>query len=446
MVKLRTAAAALALLSMAAPQSAALAQAAPSRTAPPTPSTADYSRAVEQIERLVRENYVDSAKKPGVLKVLEAGRRSGRYAGAGSPDVFAARVTEDLQRASQDGHMYINWSPDQHRALSQRTGAVSADSDAFWRERARRENSGLVEQRVLPGNVRYLKLKAFLWDDQLSPPVYDAAMRFLNAGEAAIIDLRGNGGGSPDAVNYLTSHFVPGGTKLMTFVMREGEEISTARDALPAGRLSGKPVYVLIDKGVASAGEEFALHVDKFRFGQLVGETTAGDGNRNELYPVAPGFLLSVSVGLAKHGTDGSGWQGAGIKPQVAVAPGRALETAHAHALRKLAEAAPAERRAEYAWLAETARARAEPVALSPETLTRYAGAYGDRKVSVQDGALVYQREGGAPVRLVPIGGDRFLFGPEDGVRISFDVKDGRPAAVVVSYSDGRSSRFARTG
>ena len=33
-------------------------------------------------------------------------------------------------------------------------------------------------------------------------------MRFLSGGDAVIIDLRKNGGGSPDAVRYLVSHFL----------------------------------------------------------------------------------------------------------------------------------------------------------------------------------------------------------------------------------------------
>ena len=425
-----------------------LAAALPAAGEPPRPPAADYDRAVLEIERHVAERYVEKARAPAVLAALAEGRRSGRYARAESPHAFAILVTEDLRRASQDGHMYIDWAPDRHRSLTEAlaAGQSPGDSDALWLERARRENAGLTEQKLLEGNVRYLKVSAFLWVPQSSPAVYVRAMAFLQGGDAVIIDLRGNGGGDPAAVNYLASHFLPPETKLMTFVMAGGEEVSISQKSLPAGRISGKPVYVLIDKGVASAGEEFAQHVEKFRFGELIGETTAGAGNRNEHLPVGPGWALSVSVGLAKHATDGAGWEGVGIRPATAVAPARALDLAQARALERLAQAAGEPRRAEYLWAAEVAKVRAEPVALAPAALARYAGVYGERTVRVEGETLVYQRQGGPELRLTPMGGDRFIAGPRSELSIVFEFAGDRTSAAVVSYADGRRLRYARTG
>ena len=45
---------------------------------------------------------------------------------------------------------------------------------------------------------------------------------------------------------------------------------------LPAGRMVGKPLYVLISNGTASAAEEFTGHVGGYRIGELIGETTRG--------------------------------------------------------------------------------------------------------------------------------------------------------------------------
>ncbi|MBL7537684.1 S41 family peptidase, partial [Escherichia coli] len=78
----------------------------------------------------------------------------------------------------------------------------------FWERRARRDNQGLGETRILPGNIRYLRITAFEWVQDQTGVAYDAAMRFLRDGDAIVIDLRGNGGGSHAAVRYLLSHFM----------------------------------------------------------------------------------------------------------------------------------------------------------------------------------------------------------------------------------------------
>ena len=73
--------------------------------------------------------------------------------------------------------------------------------------------------KVLPGNIRYIDLMGFFWGGTKTAEAYDNATRFLRDGDAAMIDLRHNGGGSPDAVQYLISHFVEPNRPIVTFYM-----------------------------------------------------------------------------------------------------------------------------------------------------------------------------------------------------------------------------------
>src|SRR6185295_8308874 len=100
--------------------------------------------------------------------------------------------------------------------------------------------------------------------------------------QAIVIDLRGNGGGDPLAVRYLVSHFMAPNQLLITFLEagKAPEESRTLAD-LPAGRLTGKPLYVLTDRRCGSACEDFAYAVQQFKLGELVGATTAGAANNN---------------------------------------------------------------------------------------------------------------------------------------------------------------------
>jgi C-terminal processing protease CtpA/Prc len=182
--------------------------------------------------------------------------------------------------------------------------------------------------RILPGNMRYLKVAGFRWVDDESGAAYDAVARFLRDGDAIIIDLRGNGGGSHGAVRYLISHFLAPNTLELTFLKAGEQSQSRALDYLPAGRLTGRPLYVLIDGRTGSAAEAFAYDVQQFTRGKLIGEKTAGAANNNGFTPIAPGFMLSVSFGRPVHAVSQSNWEAVGVSPDVAVAPDQALETA----------------------------------------------------------------------------------------------------------------------
>src|SRR3712207_5878303 len=261
------------------------------------------------------------------------------------------------------------------------------------------------------------------------------------------IDLRRNGGGSPQAVQYLISHFVPANRPLVTFHM--GGEPEPTRLAslaeLPAGRMVGKPLYVLTSGGTASAAEEFSGHVAGYRLGELVGETTAGAGFRNETFAIDGGFVLSVSVGRAVLASTGRDWEAVGIPPTIPSDVGNALEVAQAHALRRLAAQAAPQDRARLEGIAEAVDARLNPrtPALPAEA---YAGEYGERVGTLRDGRVYYRRGNRPPTMLLPLGGNRFAFDQDPETVLDFAVDGRHVAAVSIESAGGPSQgRYERT-
>lgn len=316
-----------------------LAQQAPPRDAPAAArlSPAERDSALGEIRRVLADEYVFPEMRGKLVERLSRGQKAGRYDVAQLGD-FAERITEDLREVARDGHLWLRHEPAQY-AAADAPPAGDRGSEAFARKQAVRSHHGLTELRILPGNVRYLKLTSFHWVTDETGEAYDGAMRFLRDGDAVIIDLRGNGGGHPAAVQYLVSHFLPADTLLLTFF--QGSETpfqSRTLGHLPAGRMIGKPLYVLIDGKVASAAEELAYHVQQFGLGELVGARTAGGANNNRLVPIAPGFILSVSVGRPVHAVSGTNWEGAGIAPSVEAAPAKAYDVARSLASARLAE------------------------------------------------------------------------------------------------------------
>lgn len=397
-----------------------------SAAATPHLSPAQRTTALAEIAKLFQERYVFPKKRAAIIARLQQGQKAGRY-DVDDPGTFAERITQDTSETAHDRHAWMRVDP-QAYAAALAPPSSDAGSEALQARRTRREHYGLTELKILPGNLRYLKITGFPWVNDIAGAVYDDAIRFLTAGDAVIIDVRGNGGGSQAAVRYLVSHFLAPQTLEMTFLQDpEPPEQSRALDQLPAGRLIGKPLYVLIDGGVASAGEAFAYDVQQFKLGELIGATTAGAANNNALLPVAPYFILSVSVGRPVHAVSQTNWEGVGIRPDVEVAPSQALAMAAARALAKLAQApgATPEALADYSWARVAVEAQLHPPPPLPAAqLKALTGRYEKNEIVSRVGSLWLIRPGRPEVHLVALTADG-LFAVEghDALRVKLTGK-----------------------
>jgi len=342
----------------------------------------------------------------------------------------------------------MHYDPREQAGLAARPAGAGADDappSADDIREATRFNHGITELKVLPGNIRYMNYQGFMWAGPKTAEALDNAMRFLRDGDAIIIDLRQNGGGSPEAVQYLVSHFLDPNRKIVTFYMR-GDPASplSSLASLPAGRMVGKPLYVLTSGMTASAAEEFTGHVDGFKLGEVIGETTAGAGYRNEFFPVAGGYVISVSVGRAVLASTGKDWEGVGIAPSAKIEQGKALDVAQAHALRRLAQSAPADEKSRLETRAAVLDAQLNPVATALPLAT-YAGIYGERSVTLDGNRLSWQRTGGPKSTMIAIGPNEFSFNEDPTSRIRFTVAGNAVTAVQLVRGDGSKVDAART-
>jgi hypothetical protein len=405
----------------------------------------DPRAVVSEVRRILAERYVLPERRPALDAILAKGLASRRY-DVREPGLLAERINADLKKAGNDGHLSFSLDPQQAAMLSSARNQAAPDLSA-WERQARTGNHGVTELRVLPGNIRYMAYDGFMWMGPESAAALDNAMRFLSGGDAVIIDIRRNGGGSPLAVQYLASHFLPANRPLVTFHMNgepQPDKLSTLAD-LPAGRLVGKPLYVLTSGGSASAAEEFAGHVAGYKLGELVGEKTAGAAFRNELLPIAGRFVLSVSVGRPVLASTGKDWEAIGIAPTIATAVPAALDAAQAHALCGIASTAAAPERTRLEAMADAVAARTESRAPALP-LQAYAGTFGERVVGLEGGKLYYRRGSRAPTALIPLGGHRFAFENDPASQVEFAISGTSVPAFTLATAGGPSQgRYERT-
>lgn len=398
--------------------------AAPASAAALTP--ADRTQGLQQVEARIRTSYVFPERRAAILARLEDAAAAGRYQTA-DPVEFARRVTEDMQATSKDTHLYLSYEPAWFAsALATPQPGEEARQTELENQVARATNHGLVEMRILPGNIRYLKVEGFDWVEGETGLAYDGAMRFLQGGAAVIVDLRGNGGGWVQGSKYLISHFLDANTLIATFHRPDAEpEQYRTVDYLPAGRIRDRPIYLLIDGHSRSAAEMVAYTFQQYRLGELVGARTEGAANVSDDFAVAPDFRLSVSTGRTVQPISGTDWEGSGVAPTIAADPARALEVAQLAAIdRLLPAAAEGMPRNQLAWARPAVEAALHPVSLSDKQLAGFVGRYGEASIALEDHALWLRRPDRPPSRLQPMTRDglfQSLDNPTLRVRIAPD-------------------------
>lgn len=363
---------------------------------------ADRAGALERIKAEIGASYVFPERRGPAIDRLVAAAAEGRY-DTSDPVAFAERVTEDLTATTHDTHLYLRYDPAWFASASL-PAAPGDDAQQIQLEAeiARHTNHGLAEMRILPGNIRYLRIEGFPWVEDETGPAYDGAMRFLKGGRAVIIDLRGNGGGWIQASKYLLSHFVAADTLIATFHSPNAEpQQYRAADYLPSGRIQGPPVYILIDGRSRSAAEMVAYTFQQYGLGELIGARTEGAANISDDFGVAPGFRLSVSTGRTVQPISQTDWEGVGVTPTVETDPSQALEIAQLRAIDRLLPVTPdGVPRQQLEWAKPALETTLHPATLDERALRAFAGDYGEASIRFRDHALWLHRPDRPPNRL----------------------------------------------
>ena len=421
--------------------------AATAQTAPQASAAVDGPAVAAEVKRLLNAQYVLPELRAKFAAVIDKGIADGRYAVA-DVNLLATRLNEDLASVTPDKHLGVMVDPERSRALASappRAGADDAPPTPEEIRGAERNNHGLKQMRVLPGNIRYLEIEGFEWAGPASERAYDTAMAFLAGGDAVIIDVRANGGGSPEAVRYAVSHFIAPNKPLMTFYMGgRGEESTSSLASTKAPRMVGKPLYVLSSGASGSAAEEFLGHIAGYKLGEIIGERSAGAGFRNEYFALPSGMIISISVGRAVLASTGKDWEGVGIAPTVEIAADKALDLAKVRAIRKVAESSEPERKKQLAAIAAALDAQINPVK-TELPLAAYAGVYGERTVQSGDKGLTIQRGKGPISPLIAVGPNRFAYANDPASTITFAVSAGKANALHLVRSDGSEDHGQRS-
>jgi retinol-binding protein 3 len=305
---------------------------------------AQRAKVIEAILKELDQGYVyrDVAKK--MRQAIEARLERKEYDAVQTGQELAKQLTAHLQEVSKDKHLQVMCKGEKLPAPPE-GGKSTPKGQEKMGQFGRKLNGGFRRVERLAGNVGYLQVDGFMHPDVAAEPAA-AAMNFLANTDALIIDLRWNGGGGPQAVALLCSYlFDEKPIHLNSLYWRKGdrtEEFWTLKE-VAGKRYLGKDVYLLTSRRTFSAGEEFAYDLQSLKRATIVGETTGGGAHPGGGVPVGDHFVVFVPMGRAINPITKTNWEGTGVKPDIAVAADKALDTAHQLAVKKLLEAAPNE-------------------------------------------------------------------------------------------------------
>jgi len=397
---------------------------------------------IDSITKFMKDKYVfpDVGEQMGDL--VKKNLKDDVYMDINNPQEFATKVTQDIRSVSNDKHVVLRYAPEMIAMIK---NAEEDENNKELEEYAKKEresnNFEFKEIKILPGNVGYLKFNRF-YDASVAGPTAIAALNFLAYTDALIIDLTDNGGGSPSLIQLMTSYFFEDTEHLNSFYIREGDKTQQfwTLPYVPGKKMTETDLYILTSQYTFSGAEEFTYNLKNMEKATIVGETTGGGAHPVEGHIINDNFIVRVPFGRAVNPISNSNWEGTGIEPNVKTSKAKAKETAYLLALKKLSEKEQDEKiKYDIDWAIAGLKAKLEPVTLDKQTLKKYVGVYGPRKITFENGALYYQRVDRPKMKMIPMGEDLFMFNEIDYFHLQIITKDGKAVGVKGLYDSGRS-------
>jgi len=292
-------------------------------------TSAQRREVVEALAKALKARYVFPEVAETTGMALRDKAAKGGYDGATDVKAFGEALSKDLRELGKDGHFRVRFDPD-FKPREEDDQPPTKEEATQMRVQAARRAFGIAKVEQLPGNVGYLDVRGF-GPTEFVGPAFSAALSILSGTEALILDLRQNGGGDPESVAYLVSHFFPeGDTRHLNSIYNRPRDTTRQYWTSPtvASRSAG-PVYVRPSARPFSGGEECAYDFQTQKRATLVGEITGGGANPGGPVALAHGFNAFISTGRAINPVTKTNWEHVGVKPDLAVPAAEALRAAH---------------------------------------------------------------------------------------------------------------------
>ncbi len=404
-------------------------------------SPAIRQEVVDSLSKALLNNYIfpDTAERMGAF--IENRLRGGSYDKISGRPAFAQVLTEDIRSVYNDAHISVSYDPQMQKNLADTTTANAAEKRRQNLAEYAKENFGFKKLEVLNGNIGYVLFDRFYGFNDSAKQVVNTAFSFLKNTNALIIDLRGNGGGSPDMEKYILSFLVPPGTQLSSVYERRIHQTETAFTYQPSIAVSfvGKPVYILVNRRSFSAAEAFCYDLQSMHRAIIIGETTGGGAHQVGPISISNGFIGLIPFARTISPVTGTNWEAVGVRPDVQISADSSLDAAvllyYNYQLSNSKDSAEIKT---IAWSRDMLQAKLHPYHADSSIAKTYSGHYGNRVISFENGQLYHSGPGGKKSKLVALSSTVYKVDDIDYMKIEFIKNEhGEVAEMNFIFSDG---------
>ncbi|WP_286270455.1 S41 family peptidase [Thalassotalea hakodatensis] len=406
----------------------------------------ETNQVISAVCDLLDKKYIFPEVSKEIDQLFKTKLKKGDYKKFNNARELAQQLTKDMQSISHDRHLRVLFDPKRiMQSREQEKQAVDPAKEKIERLIRRTKNHGFKQVSILDGNIGYIDLRHFDFPDEASDTV-TAAMTFLENTDALIFDLRHNGGGSPSMVQLLVSYLLDAEPIQLNDIYKRDLNITKqywSLASVPGKRRPNTDVYVLTSRSTFSAAEDFSYTLKHLNRATIIGETTGGGAHPGGREIATDRFMVWIPTARSINPITGGNWEGVGVKPHIEQSAKTALNTAHIMALESLTSNNKGSQQINQ-WYLTALKARSEKPQVASEVLIKYAGNYGVRTLTFENGALYYQRKGNNKLKLFPINDHLFMVEGKNDFRIKVVVEDQKVVAIQGISDNGSYSQNAR--
>ncbi|MCE3229050.1 MAG: hypothetical protein K0S32_3601 [Bacteroidetes bacterium] len=409
---------------------------------------------IDSLSNALNRWYIYPDKATLMANTVKTNYKNGAYKSAKTNHELSLMIYLDVIKVHKDGHLRIRYNPEIAKDLETVCTDEQGKEDAKENLKVARENNfSFVKAEMLPGKIGYLRWDAFenagFLDESKS--VFNGAFQVVKNSRALIIDMRYNGGGDPEMVQFTQSYFFNQKLRMNDIIDRKNDTVIKAWiDPAKTGLTISTSVYILTGRGTFSGAEDFTYGLQQAKRAIVVGDTTGGGAHPTDMVSLGQGFILHVPCLRSCNAVSKTNWEGKGVWPDVMVKSEKALAKTQLIILSDLiSKTQDEEEKHNLQWALNGLKRQLinkDSVKITKETLLKYSGEYitaDQEKVRMTillDGDHLYRRNHTTEdIRLVPFSSNRFFYDDDTGRNIEFKVgADGQVLTFTVSTSTGQ--------
>ncbi len=403
---------------------------------------------IENLSASLLKNYIFSDTAIKMANFLKSHLKNKDYESITNPNEFAQKLTTDLLSVYRDIHLAVNYNPQLENVLKNTSEINSSQVQEQNLQNARQQNFGFKKIEILSGNIGYVYFDRFFGLNEFSKETISGVFSFLKHTNALVIDLRNNGGGSPDMVKYICSYFFKEKTHINNLYERrisKAEEYWT-EPLSNSSNFPSLPLYILVNRRTFSAAEEFAYDLQSLHRATIIGETTGGGAHPVSAETIGNGFIGNIPYARAINPITGKNWEATGVKPDVQINADSSLDAAvlsyYDFQIKTLKDSNSIKT---IKWSRDMLNAKLHPFSIDTLTLKTYLGNFADRIVSYENSMLYFTGRDGKKSKLIALTRTTFKIENTDNLKVEFlPTTTGDVSELAFIFDDGFVTTYKR--